>query len=520
LVQVLSGGDRLGPFVLERRIAVGGMAEVWSATREEKRYALKILRDDLARDPQLRTMFTDEVRIAGRLRHPNIVRVEGVWEHQDTLFTAMELLDGKDLRRILAGAVKASAKMPIPLCVVVAREAARALGYAHLARSAEGEPLEIVHRDVSPDNVMVTRSGQVKVLDFGIARAKERLTKTAAGVIKGKISYMAPEQALAAPVSARTDVYALGIVLWEMLAMRRLFHGTDSEVFAQVLEARVPSIQAIRPELPPSLADLVHAMTALRPEQRPESMRAVEDTLSRILFAAFPEKECSAETLAGWAAPYFGKREDRTPAMGIEEEAPKTDPDPPRTEPTSPDAEPRPAAAVRSDELLPGESSKPAGNAPTIALPIEGILALPPEQSTDASARTEAIAIGPIPSAETVGMAPVDALAKTKPYSPERREQLLAPEKSFRSVLREAAQQPKPSLAPNPVPLDGVLSAPIAPAGPPPYELRPMPSPRSKASVEASAKVEAERRRGPLMLAVAGGSLLVACALVLSRSCG
>jgi hypothetical protein len=204
--------------------------------------------------------------------------------------------------------------------------------------------------------------------------------------------------------------------------------------------------------------------------------------------------------------------------MGMAEDAPKTDPDPPRTEPTSPQAEP---GSFEETSLLPGESSKPAGNAPTVALPIEGILALPPESPTDAqSARTEAVAIGPISSAETVGMPPVDVLAKTQPYSAERREELLGPEKNFRSVLAEAARQPKPSLAPNPVRLDGVISTPIAPAGPPPYELRPMPAPRSKASVEASAKVEAARRRGPIMLAVAGGSLIVACALVLGKSCG
>ena len=125
----------------------------------------------------------------------------------------MEILDGKDLRRLLSTVARASTRVPVPLALVIAREVSRALAYAHSRRTDDGRPLNIVHRDISPHNVMVTREGRVKLLDFGIARAAERLTRTRTGVVKGKVSYMAPEQALAVGVTQRTDIFATGVVL-------------------------------------------------------------------------------------------------------------------------------------------------------------------------------------------------------------------------------------------------------------------------------------------------------------------
>lgn len=288
------------------------MAEVWSARDTSDRLvALKILRLATA-TPSMRSMWTDEVKLATRLRHPGIVRVEGAFEDRASLVQVMELVDGKDLRRVLQAAHKRQAVMPLPIAATLVRELAAALAYAHSARSAEGRPLGIVHRDVSPHNVMLTRDGRAKLLDFGIARANERETKTAAGVIKGKLSYMAPEQALGAQLSVRTDIFALGIVFWELLTMRRLFHAeSEAARMTMICEARVPAVRSVREDVPESIATLVHRMLALHPKERPDSMRTVEEALSRVLHVELELAE--PEQISAWAAPYLKEKKKTAP---------------------------------------------------------------------------------------------------------------------------------------------------------------------------------------------------------------
>lgn len=293
---------------------MGGMAEIWSAidTQAEPAnndlVALKVLLPELAVDPSLRTMFMDEVRLTMRLQHPNIVRVDGVFEVDHYLFHSMELLDGKDVRRLLSAAVQAGQRFPVSIALKIASATARALSYAHALKSDAGTSLEIVHRDISPHNILVCSNGTIKVLDFGIARAKERATKTAQGVIKGKLSYMAPEQAVAQPVSAQTDVFSLGIVLWEMLAMRRLFVGSsDAVTLGMVCEAQVPSLKEIYADLPDDLCELVHKMLALKPRHRTESMRAVDDGLMRVLYQLDNDVH-GDEAVESWVAPFLEER--------------------------------------------------------------------------------------------------------------------------------------------------------------------------------------------------------------------
>ncbi|MBI4820651.1 MAG: protein kinase [Deltaproteobacteria bacterium] len=298
---LLRKGETLGNFELQGQIAVGGMAEVWSASDASgRRVALKILRLAGA-TPSMRSMWTDEVNLATRLRHPSIVRVEGAFEDRECRVQIMELVEGQDLRRVLQAAHKAKATMPLPIALTLTRDLARALGYAHSAKGVDGRPLGIVHRDVSPHNVMLTKEGRVKLLDFGIARANDRLTKTAAGVIKGKLSYMAPEQAIGAAVTVRTDVFALGIMLWESLAMRRLFKAdNDAVLISMICEAQVPPIQSIRPEVPDGVAGLLRRMLALHPKERPETMRVVEDELTRVLVTELTPAQ--PLEVASWAA--------------------------------------------------------------------------------------------------------------------------------------------------------------------------------------------------------------------------
>ncbi|MCK6550264.1 protein kinase, partial [Myxococcota bacterium] len=315
-MEKLVQGKLLGRFVLERRLAVGGMAEIWLAhdpsLASHPELALKILLAPFAKDPGARAMFFDEVNIASRLEHPNIVRVYEAFEADGHLVQAMELVDGRDLRRVLSSVARAGQFVPIPIALRIGREIARALDYAHTKESDDGKPLGIIHRDVSPHNVMITRDGVVKVLDFGIARAAERITRTRTGVIKGKLSYMAPEQALAVSISQRSDIFSTGILLWEMLAMQRLFKAeSDTEIMQRVIEADVPPIHAYNPEVPQEVAVLLGQMLSKRESMRPESMRVVDATLSRIL-ARWDERTGGGEALATWVLPFLDEGERRT----------------------------------------------------------------------------------------------------------------------------------------------------------------------------------------------------------------
>ena len=175
----------LGPFILREKLALGGMAEIWAAEHEGRAVALKILQPMFGKDQSFRAMFQDEVDIATKLKHANIVQVFGAHENDGFVFQSMELIEGRDLRRVLSGLARASRWFPVRMALSVGQQVARALAYAHARRGDDGRSLEIVHRDVSPHNVMIALDGRVKVLDFGIARAAERLARTRPGVIKG-----------------------------------------------------------------------------------------------------------------------------------------------------------------------------------------------------------------------------------------------------------------------------------------------------------------------------------------------
>ena len=342
----LAQGRSFGRFRLVEKLAVGGMAEIWSADDLEvgRAVALKLLLPQFVRDPHFRAMFADEVRICTQLTHPNIIEVFGAHEVDGYIFQAMELIDGLDLRRVLSRLAQAGHRFPVGIAMYCMRQVARGLTYAHEKRGLDGRPMQIVHRDVSPHNVMVSRTGQVKLLDFGIARAAERMIRTRAGVIKGKIAYMAPEQALALGVTPQSDIFAAGVVLWEMLAIRRLFMAeNDIALVDQVVRAHVPSIRLLNPAVPPEVAELVEAMLQQRAPNRPASMRQVEQALTRAL-AHLPSLVSEA-TVATWMADVL------KPPKG-----PVNDQD--RTEPTAMDpdeAADRLADATQPDAAPPSE---------------------------------------------------------------------------------------------------------------------------------------------------------------------
>jgi serine/threonine-protein kinase len=239
---------RLGPYELLRRIATGGMAEVYVARRAgphgfQKTVALKRILPQYARDADFVAMFVDEARVCARLTHPNIVQVFDFGEQEGELYMAMELVDGTTGARMIRAAAARGEEIPLDVSLHITLSILRALEYAHGARDEEGKPLSLVHRDVSPGNVLIDRTGAVKLTDFGIARAAEIERRTDAGQLKGKLGYMSPEQVVGRELDARSDIFTLGIVLAEMLILRPLFSGgKELDVLLRIRDADLGAI--------------------------------------------------------------------------------------------------------------------------------------------------------------------------------------------------------------------------------------------------------------------------------------
>ncbi len=261
------------------------MGEVFLATREgEKRtFVVKRVLPNLLGNPRFLRLFLDEMRIAARLDHPNIAKIIELAEDRGSWFVAMEYVDGLDLRELLKRHKEQGDRVPVEVAVHIAAGVAAALDYAHQTRDAQGRLLKIVHRDVSPHNVLVGRDGDVKLIDFGVAKATNKLIHTQAGMLKGKFPYMSPEQSHGKPVDARTDVFALGIVLWETLTNAYLFRGkSDAQTVKLVRAAQAPAPSTIRSDVPAALDAVV--LKALRPEPRGrfQSAEALREALAAV----------------------------------------------------------------------------------------------------------------------------------------------------------------------------------------------------------------------------------------------
>ncbi len=247
---------RLGPYELLRRIATGGMAEVYLARRAgphgfQKTVAVKRILPQFARDADFVAMFVDEARVCARLGHPNIVQVFDFGEEDGELYMAMEYVDGTTGARLVRSVASRGEEIPLDVCLHVALSILRALDCAHGARDEEGRPLSLVHRDVSPGNVLIDRSGAVKLTDFGIARAAEIERRTDAGQLKGKLGYMSPEQVVGRDLDARSDIFTLGIVLAEMLILRPLFSGgKELDVLIRIRDADLSAIDRAGARVP------------------------------------------------------------------------------------------------------------------------------------------------------------------------------------------------------------------------------------------------------------------------------
>jgi serine/threonine-protein kinase len=259
--------QEFGRYQLLKKLAVGGMGQVYLARQKalsisgfEKLVVVKVLLPHLNGEQDFINMFFDEARIAALLNHPNIAQIYDLGEVQGTYFIAMEYVHGENLRQVAVDAVDKLGKTGMPLalkCRVIA-DAAAALDFAHRARSPAGQPLGLIHRDVSPQNVIVGFSGAVKLIDFGVAKASGKLARTATGVIKGKYAYMSPEQARGEELDSRSDIFGLGTVFHELLTNERLFkHDQDIDTLRAVVGLKIPLPSTMVKGLPKALDPIV-----------------------------------------------------------------------------------------------------------------------------------------------------------------------------------------------------------------------------------------------------------------------
>jgi hypothetical protein len=265
---------QLGRYQVLRHLATGGMAEVLLASvpdHDGRPYhvVVKRIHGERARDERFVRMFLDEASLAAVLQHPNIVRVFEIGEQQGEYFFAMEYVHGEDLRRVLLEVNRQHDKLPLAQVLAITSAVALGLHYAHEARGADGQPLGLVHRDVSPANILVGYDGSVKVADFGIAKATLHSAETRSGTLKGKVSYLSPEQVTGRAIDRRSDVFALGIVLYEIVTARRLFKGdNDFLTMSSIVQGDIPKPSLHRPDLPKPLEDIIMKALATEPDKR------------------------------------------------------------------------------------------------------------------------------------------------------------------------------------------------------------------------------------------------------------
>jgi tRNA A-37 threonylcarbamoyl transferase component Bud32 len=276
-----------GRYKIVRRVADGGMAEIFLATQMgrdgfQKPVILKRIHSTIYADPQFRNMFIDEAHISMSLQHSNIVQVYDLGVSAGRYFLVLELVDGWDLGRILHRAAAAGTRLPRELALYIVADVCRALAYAH--SKAEGDrPLGIVHRDISTHNILVSDQGEVKLTDFGIAKAMNKREQTGTGVVKGKVAFMSPEQAMGKPIDARSDLFSLGTVLYLLMTRSRPFEGpTELETLLRVQKGDFTAPEATAPDLEPQIAGIIHKAMRHNPAERYQSAEEMLTDLEHV----------------------------------------------------------------------------------------------------------------------------------------------------------------------------------------------------------------------------------------------
>ena len=272
------------------KLESGGMAEVFRAESEglqgfKKQVAIKRVLPHLSEKKKFISMFLDEARLSAHLTHSNCVQVFDIGVGDNAYFIVMEFVDGANLKSIVESLRKQGKDFPVAYAAFIALEICKGLSYAHELRDPSGQDLHIVHRDMSPPNVLITKYGEIKIVDFGLAKANSQLERSEPGIIKGKFSYLSPEAAMGQDVDARTDIFAVGIILWELLTAQRLFMGdTDFQTVKKVQQAQIPSASAINPSVPADLERILAKSLTRDPEARYRTARELGQDLSKFMF--------------------------------------------------------------------------------------------------------------------------------------------------------------------------------------------------------------------------------------------
>jgi len=316
--------DRFGPYQLLDRVAIGGMAEVFKAKRAgvegfEKVVAVKRILPHLSENKEFLDMFVDEAKMVAGLAHPNIVQIFDLGRIEKSYYIAMEYVHGRDLRTIMRRARDKGLRMPLDLSLRVIGQVCAALEYAHRKKDERGQPMQIVHRDVSPQNILISFEGDVKLVDFGIAKAATKASNTDRGALRGKLLYMSPEQAWGRPIDRRSDVFSLGIVLYEMVTETKPFVGAGTEVsiLELVRQCVITPAREINPRVPEPLDRVIMKALAREPDERYQDAGQMQRGLERFLRERPP---VSARDLARFLELLFDRteREDGERAPGPE----------------------------------------------------------------------------------------------------------------------------------------------------------------------------------------------------------
>ncbi|HLD44479.1 MAG TPA: serine/threonine-protein kinase, partial [bacterium] len=281
-----------GKYFLTDRIAIGGMAEIYKAKTFgvdgfEKILAIKKILTHYSSDKEFITMLSDEAKLVVNLSHANIVQVYDLGRVGNDYFISMEFIDGINLRDLIEKSRDLDEPIPIDIAIYIVSEVCRGLDYAHNKKDTSGSPLNIIHRDISPQNILVSYDGGVKIVDFGIAKAALNLSQTHAGILKGKVNYMAPEQAFGKPMDGRSDLFSLGIVLYELLTNKRLYFGeTQMEILKQIRNKKINEA-SFEDDVPDFLKPVLAKVLAYATNKRHETAADLQIELTRILYATY-----------------------------------------------------------------------------------------------------------------------------------------------------------------------------------------------------------------------------------------
>ncbi|NVB80511.1 MAG: protein kinase [Kofleriaceae bacterium] len=304
---------QLGRYQILKQLATGGVADVLLARATggvegfARHVVLKRIRPEYANEERFVASFLEEARIAAALHHQNIVTVNDIGEHEGTVFFAMEYVHGEDVRKLLLRVRERGQLVPLDHVVSIISATAAGLHHAHEQHGPTGEPLGVVHRDVSPTNILIGYDGSVKLVDFGLARAALRSTKTVTGTLRGQASYMSPEQCCGRTVDRRTDTFSLGIVLYELVTARRLFKGANEfTTMAAIVEGKVPTPSQFRDDVPPALDAIILKSLAKEPSQRFQTAEDMRAALEE--FAREHQLRASNKALADYLLGLFGQR--------------------------------------------------------------------------------------------------------------------------------------------------------------------------------------------------------------------